>query len=110
MTLHQPFYNMDQQVLHELYATWILAGAFILLCVATLLVISKILRRNKVGLIVHLQAWNLWRKHNTNNKMHKILVLLKLIFHLQNPSPTLCQAYFSVGLRKGMKKVLRNDL
>lgn len=41
MTVHQPFYNMDQQVLHELYATWILAGAFILLCVATLLVISK---------------------------------------------------------------------
>ena len=58
MTLHQPMYNLDQQVLHELYTTWILAGAFILLCVATLLVISKILRmkfetKKKIFLFFH---------------------------------------------------------
>ena len=44
MTLHQPMYNLDQQNFHELYMIWIIAGAFVILCVATLLVISKILR------------------------------------------------------------------
>jgi len=105
MTLHQPMYNLDQQNFHELYMIWIIAGAFLILCVASLFMISKILKREKIGLLIHIQAWNLWRKHNTNNKRYKLLVLLKL-----KASPTLYHAYFSVGMRKGMRKVLKNDL
>lgn len=27
----------------------------------------------------HIKCWNVWRLHNTNNKIHKILVLLGVI-------------------------------
>lgn len=45
MTLHQPMYNLDQQVLNELYTTWIVAGIFIIACAVTLFVISKKARK-----------------------------------------------------------------
>lgn len=41
MTIHQPMYDLDQQVLNELYTTWIVAGIFIVTCIAILFVISK---------------------------------------------------------------------
>ena len=45
MALHQPMYNLDQQVLNELYATWIVAEIFIIACAVTLFVISKKVRK-----------------------------------------------------------------
>jgi len=58
MTLHQPMYNLDQQNFHELYMIWITAGLFLILCVTSLLVISKILRmkfetKKKIFLFFH---------------------------------------------------------
>ena len=45
MTIHQPMYDLDQQVLNELYTTWIVAGIFIIACAVTLFVISKKARK-----------------------------------------------------------------
>jgi len=58
MTLHQPMYNLDQQNFHELYLFLGSAGAFLILSIATLLVISKILRmkfetKKKIFLFFH---------------------------------------------------------
>lgn len=35
-------------------------------------------------IIKHIKRWNVWRKHNVNSKLHKILVLFGII-----KSPTL---------------------
>lgn len=45
MTIHQPMYDLDQQVLNELYITWIVAGIFIIACAVTLFVISKRIKK-----------------------------------------------------------------
>ena len=45
MTIHQPMYDLDQQVLNELYTTWIVAGIFIVACAVMLFVISKKARK-----------------------------------------------------------------
>ena len=47
MTIHQPMYDLDQQVLNELYTTWIVAGIFIIACAVTLFVISKKVRNKR---------------------------------------------------------------
>lgn len=31
-------------------------------------------------MINHIRRWNIWRKHNMNNCLHKLLVLFKLIY------------------------------
>lgn len=31
-------------------------------------------------MINHIRRWNIWRKHNMNNRLHKLLVLFKLIY------------------------------
>ena len=99
MTLHQPMYNLDQQVLHELYLTWILAGAFILLCVATLLVISRVIMSGAIRKTVkHIKAWNKWRKVCTYTKTYKLLVLLKIAY-----SPSLPFFYFTVSIENLIK-------
>lgn len=36
------------------------------------------------NIAIHISIWNEWRKHNTNSKFHKLLVLLGLRY-----SPTL---------------------
>lgn len=41
-------------------------------------------------LIKHIKIWNRWRKYNTNDKMHKFLVLIGFIH-----SPTM--GYFREG-------------
>lgn len=31
------------------------------------------------NIAIHISIWNEWRKHNTNSKFHKLLVLLNII-------------------------------
>ena len=49
-------------------------------------------------IILHLKAWNLWRKYSRCSKIHKLLVLLGL-----SKSPTMVFAYFQIGLEHGFK-------
>lgn len=41
-----------------------------------------------IKLLNHIERWNIWRKHNTNSKIHHLLVLLGVI-----KSPTMCFVY-----------------
>ena len=51
------------------------------------------------NLILHVQIWNDWRKHNTNSRWYKFLVLIGAV-----QSPSMVGNYCWFGLRTGLKE------
>lgn len=54
-------------------------------------------------LILHLRAWNLWRKNNCNSRLYKFLVLIGFM-----KSPSMICAYFTLGFSEGLKRFEKN--
>lgn len=54
-------------------------------------------------LILHLRAWNIWRKCNCNSKFYKFLVLIGFM-----KSPSMIGAYCALGISEGLKRFEKN--
>lgn len=55
--------------------------------------------------IRHIRRWNIWRKSNTNSKLHKFLVLLGVIY-----SPTFAFAVSAEELADWFEKGARDAM
>lgn len=62
-------------------------------------------------IVKHIKRWNVWRKHNNNGILHKVLVLFGIIksptfFHTWTKDE--CKAFYD-GFMEGLKERTNNE-